>query len=128
MSPRLGCSLRVSVHHPGVVELKPRTNFFGLLQSLAISGRKHLQSTRSSRCCQSPIHKLLSLHLTYTQLALAQAHLQHLQRTNSSRLKHNLCTRSSLFCSKHFLFFSRVASGIQGVKATSNEPGVPLYR
>ena len=67
-------------------------------------------------------NKLLSLHLTYTQLVLAQTHLLHLQR-----LKHNQCTRSSLFCSKHSLFFSRVASGIQCIKGSSNEPGVPLY-
>ena len=61
-------------------------------------------------------NKLLSLHLTYTQLALAQAHLLHLQGMDSSRLKHKLKARSSLVCSKHFLFFLRVASSIQGVK------------
>src|SRR6185312_3724223 len=74
-------------------------------------------------------NKLLSLHLTYTQLALAQAHLLHLQRKDSSRLKHKLSTRSSLFCSKLFLFYSRVASGFQDVKkATEMNQGVPLYR
>ena len=31
---KLGC-----YNHPGVVELKPRTHFFGLPQSLASSGR-----------------------------------------------------------------------------------------
>ena len=55
---------------------------------------------RPSRCRQNTkSNKLLSLHLTYTQLALAQAHLLHLQRMSSSRLKHKLSTRSSLFCS-----------------------------
>src|SRR6185437_12532662 len=83
-------------------------NFFsGLPQSLASSAR-NTSITKSN--------KFLSLHLTYTQLALAQAHLLHLQRMSSSRLKHKLSTRSSLFCSKLYLFFSRVASGFQGVK------------
>jgi len=35
---------------------------------------------------------------------------------DSSRLKHKLKARFSLVYSKHFLFFSRVASSIQGVK------------
>ena len=88
------------------------------LHCLRTSKRSSMEG-RWSKCIVLPItksNKLLSFHLTYTQLVLAQAHLLHLQRMNSSRLKHKQSTRSSLFCSKLFLFFSRVASGFQGVK------------
>ena len=92
-------------------------NFFsGLPQSLASSARNTSITKIVQVLPNTKSNKFLSLHLTYTQLALTQAHLLHLQRRSSSRLKHKLSTRSSLFCSKLFLFFSRVASGFQGVK------------
>ena len=79
------------------------------------SSQRTSRSSRPVRCRQTP-RVTNFLHLTYTQMALTQAHLLHLQRMDSSRLKYKQNARSSLVCSMHFLFFSRVASSIQGVK------------
>src|SRR6185312_564993 len=74
MSPRQGRSLRVSVHHPDVVELKPRTNFFGLPQSTWQAPKETSQSPRSPRCCQSPRVTSYVLHLSKNRSPRPDAH------------------------------------------------------
>ena len=73
-------------------------------------------------------NKLLSLHLTYTQLTLSSSTLATLERLISSSWDQIQVLDLSSHGSKHSLLFYWVASGIQCVKGIINESGVDLYR
>ena len=60
--------------------------------------------------------KLLSLHLTYTLLALSSSTLTTLTKDDFFKFGTQSSSRSSSLGSKHSLLFSWVASGIQCVK------------
>ena len=65
---------KISVHHPGVVELKPRTIFFGLPQSTWQAPQEAPQSPRSPKWCQSPRVTSYGLHLSKNRSPTMDAH------------------------------------------------------
>ena len=71
-------------------------------------------------------NKLSRLHLTLTKLALALAHLLLTKWMISSSLDHFLALDLQFIAQFHSLFFSWVASVIQCIKDSSNEPGGAL--
>ena len=73
-------------------------------------------------------NKLLRLHLTYTQLALAQAHLLHLQRLNSLSLEHNQALDLHLMAQSTLSSSQGWPQVFNASKAVQMSQGVPLYR
>ena len=127
--PRSKSSLRMLLLHLWNGELHTVYNllFLGLPQT----PRAHQEPSDHQNHLGAVKHqenKLLSLHLTYTQLTLSSRIVATLERLISSSWDQIQVLDLSSHGSKHSLLFSWVVAGIQCVKGIINESGVDLYR